>query len=301
MTGRQLPTLHEARQRLEEQRSRKPLVDNALRSIQIFGDAGGGLLAGAIAFRFFLFLVPCVFVLVMGLGLGADAAGADVQDVARRAGIAGVAATAITSSADASTVTQWVTLGVAFVALLTGARNLVKALWVAHALLWRVPAGKPRHPMRTGLMLIGGFLAASLLLRVANGIRSISLVGWVLALALYTLVPAALWLACSARLFPRRPGVTWRHVLPGAVVFGLGVQALHLVTVFWVARSIESKSEAYGAIGAALTILLWAYLMGLLVTGAAALNAATWQSRRPPEGRGSDGSRDAPLRSGAAR
>jgi membrane protein len=72
-------------------------------------------------------------------------------------------------------------------------------------------------------------------------------------------------------------------MLPGAVLFGIGVQVLHVVTVVWIARSLESKSETYGALGAALTILLWAYLLGRLVTASASLNTVIWRDRSPTQ------------------
>ena len=62
-------------------------------------------------------------------------------------------------------------------------------------------------------------------------------------------------------------------------MFGIGVQVWHVLTIVWIARSLESKSETYGALGAALTILLWAYMLGRLVTASAALNAVLWGGR----------------------
>jgi membrane protein len=75
-------------------------------------------------------------------------------------------------------------------------------------------------------------------------------------------------------------------MLPGAILFGIGVQMLHVVTVVWIARSLESKSETYGALGAALTILLWAYLLGRLITASASLNTVTWHDRAEPTATG---------------
>ena len=270
-----------AREQLEAQRPSNPIVAAVLGSAQLLSEAGGGLLAGAIAFRFFLFLVPGVFVLVMGLGLGADLSGSDPRGAARTAGIAGLAATAITSSSSSSTATQWVTFGLALFALAVGARNLVKALWVAHALIWQVPRRKPRHTGRAAAALFVGVVLELLAVRLADALRGVSLPAWVLALALSALVPAGLWLAASRTLLPVQPGAGWRQVLPGAVLFGVGVQALHVVTVVWITASFESKSQAYGAIGAALSILLWAYLLGLVVTAAAALNATLWRAGHP--------------------
>ena len=271
----------DARQRLEAQRPTNRVIDTAFGATQLQNESGGGLLAGAIAFRFFMFIVPFVFVLVMGTGLGTDAAGGDIQEVARRTGITGVAAVAFQSGATAPTVVRWTTFLVSLVALVTGARNFTRALWIAHALLWRVPLQKPAHPTRAGLLFIGIFVAATLLLRLTYALRSVSFIGFLVSIPLYAVVLAGVWLLCSGRLFPRPAGVTWRDVVPGAVLFGVGAQGLQVVTTLWIAPSTESKSETYGAIGAALTILLWAYIFGRLVTAAAALNATLWRRAAP--------------------
>jgi uncharacterized BrkB/YihY/UPF0761 family membrane protein len=280
----------DARERLEAQRPTNRAIDTAFGATQLQNESGGGLLAGAIAFRFFLFIVPFVFVLVMGVGLGTDAAGGDIQEVARRSGITGVAAVALQSGATASSVVRWTTFVVSLVALVTGARNFTRALWVANALLWKVPPRKVAHPTRAGLAFIGIFVAATLLLRLTYALRSVSFIGFLISIPLYAVLLAAVWLLCSARLFPRPAGVTWRDMVPGAVLFGVGAQGLQVVTTLWIAPSTESKSQTYGAIGAALTILLWAYILGRLVTGAAALNATLWRSR--PDG---PGARTAPT------
>jgi uncharacterized BrkB/YihY/UPF0761 family membrane protein len=268
------------RERLIAERSKSATVDAAYRWAETQGRSGDALLAAAIAFRFFLFLVPCVFVLVMGLGLGAKLTGVSPREAAKAAGIAGIAATAIGSSANSSTLAQWVTLSAAIVAMLLAARNLLKVLLVAHGLIWRVTPTKPRRPILSAFSLIGILCAAGVILRCINYLRTSSFVGWTIGLVLYTSIPGAAWMAGSVSVFPRPPTVRWRDVLPGAVLFGLGVELLHLATVFWVAPSTESKSEAYGAIGAALTILAWSYLLGRLVTAAIALNATLWRADR---------------------
>lgn len=271
----------ETRQQLEARRNTSRAVDALFGLADVHTAAGGELLAAAVAFRFFLFIVPCVFVTVFGLGFGADAAGADVRDVARRAGVAGLAATAIESGAAASTFARWVTFGAAVVAMILGARHLLRALRVANALIWRVRPQKLGHQTAAALMLIVGFAVAIALLRIVYLIRSVSFIGWLVSLVLYTAVPTALWLACSVKLFPKPGGASWQDLVPGAVLFGVGIHALHLATVLWLAHAVESKSQTYGAIGTALEILLWAYLLGRVVTSAAALNAALWRRAHP--------------------
>ncbi len=90
-------------------------------------------------------------------------------------------------------------------------------------------------------------------------------------------VLAAVWTFVQYHL--PRADVHWTELVPGAVLVALGVEALQLVTVVWFTRSIESKSETYGAIGAALAILLWAYFLGRIIVSGAMLNAALHEQR----------------------
>jgi membrane protein len=71
-----------------------------------------------------------------------------------------------------------------------------------------------------------------------------------------------------------RADVPWQKLVPGAVLVALGIEGLQIVTVVWFSRYLESKSETYGAIGAALAILLWAYFLGRILVSGAMLNAA---------------------------
>jgi membrane protein len=90
-------------------------------------------------------------------------------------------------------------------------------------------------------------------------------------------IPAALWLLVTWYL-PHR-ATSWTELVPGAVLFGVGVLALHVITIYWIAREMESKTSTYGAIGAALALLLWAYLLGRVMAAGAVLNMALWEQR----------------------
>ncbi len=87
-----------------------PVIDIAFRGVEHDVRTGGGILAGAVAFRFFLFVVPYVFVVVFAFGIGADAADTDPTDLARKSGIVGLAASAIDASTEVSRITQVFTL-----------------------------------------------------------------------------------------------------------------------------------------------------------------------------------------------
>jgi membrane protein len=267
---------------LERRRADVPVIDIVFRGAEHDARTGGGILAGAVAFRVFLFVIPYVFVVVFAFGVGADAAHKDPVELARKGGIVGLASSAIQASSEASTFARVVTLSFATWALVSGARTLVKSLYTVHALIWDAPRAKNRHLFGKALLAIVAVTGVMVLVRLVAAVEHFSIVLWIVSMSVLVIVPGSLWLWLSTRVFPSAPGTTWRDMLPGSVLFGIGVQVLHLVTVVWIARSLESKSETYGALGAALTILLWAYLLGRLITASASLNTVIWRDRTQP-------------------
>jgi uncharacterized BrkB/YihY/UPF0761 family membrane protein len=258
---------------LQGRRSSSKLIDTVFGSVEHEANVGGGLLAGALAFRLFLFLIPYAFVLVYVVGFSATSSGMDTQELARKLGIVGLAASAIHASSSASLLTRIVTLLVAIYALLLGSLNLVRALRMVHALIWRVPITKLKRPAVKVFGAIGIFTMSLVLVHLTMRLRSHSSILGLIGIILFVAVPIGVWLFCAMTVFPHAEQVTWRDLFPGAALFGTGILAMHLFTIYWVARSIEQKSETYGALGAALTFLLWAYLVGRLVTASASLNA----------------------------
>ena len=81
---------------------RSSAVDAAFKTIERDAEVGGGVLAAAVGFRIFLFLVPYVFVFVAGFGIATDAADKSAQSVAHDAGVRGLTARAISGAADMS-------------------------------------------------------------------------------------------------------------------------------------------------------------------------------------------------------
>ncbi len=81
----------------------------------------------------------------------------------------------------------------------------------------------------------------------------------VLATLATTLPYAALWLLLSKHL-PHRDA-TWQALLPGAVLFGFGIEVLHLVTVYFIAPFAGNKQGTYGALGLAAALLLELFLL----------------------------------------
>ena len=269
-------------QQLEDARPRHRAIDVFFVSIQRDATAAGPVLAAAVAFRIFLFVVPYVFVVVYGFGLTASAVGSDPQDLARQAGIVGLLASTITVAAEQSMWTRIVIFGTTLYALVSGSRSFLKVLAVTHALAWQVPPQRPRRLGKPAAIFILIVTGALIVLQLILWLRDQSLIAGLLAEVLFIAVPMSVWLALSVRFLAHAPGASWRDLLPGAVLVGVGVQVLHFVTVYWIAHLFESKSEAYGAIGAAVAILLWAYLLGRIFAASAVLNAGAWHQRHAP-------------------
>ncbi len=282
--ARAVSGIEHTRQRLEAARPNSRVVDALFRAFERDVAAGGGVLAGAVAFRIFLFLVPYTFVLVCVFGVGASAADRDPGSLARDAGIGGLAAKAMGSVGDLSTTERVVSLVVAGFALILATRALLKVLRIVHALIWHARAGKPEKPTRAALVLIGVVTLALGVSVLVGKLRSASFLVGLVATLLFVAVPFAVWLLVSW-FMPRPADLPWTALLPGAVLFGVGIEMLHVVTVYWIAREVESKTDTYGALGFALALLLWAYLLGRVVTSATVINESLWsryQERRHP-------------------
>ena len=87
----------------------------------------------------------------------------------------------------------------------------------------------------------------------------------------------AVWLWVSMWL-PSQD-VPWTAYLPGAVLFGVGVEALYVFTAYYLQIKLANASELYGALGLATTALFYLFLVGLGVIWAAELNAIVWEVR----------------------
>jgi uncharacterized BrkB/YihY/UPF0761 family membrane protein len=238
---------------------------------------GGGILAGALAFRIFLFMVPVVYVIFTVLGAASRALGRDPAQLAKDAGITGVLASTVVKVADQSTWTLVTLVLGAVVTMFITAGGLLKALYVVHWLIWRVPRVMPAG-LAPRLVLIGLTLLASALGVAVNDLRTSSgAVGAVLTALLVTGLSFAGWWWVSWKL-PHAP-VPAPALIPGALLMAVGAEVLQLLTTYWIGNLVARKTSTYGAVGIALAVLLWVYILGRIMVGSAGLNAALWHRR----------------------
>lgn len=262
---------------LQTRRQRSGMVDAGFLVQDLDAGVGGGILAGALAFRLFLFMVPFVYVIFTVLGVASRAMGHDPAQLARNAGITGILAGAVVKVGDQDAWTQVTLILGAAVAMFITAGNLMKALYVVHWLIWRV-----RRVMPTGLVprlaLIGCTAAASALGIAVNDLRSSTgIPGAVVAVLVITALSFSVWWWVSWKL-PHAPAPA-RAFVPGALLMAIGADVLHLLTTYWIGHLVARKTNTYGAVGIALAVLLWVYILGRIMVGSAGLNAALWYRR----------------------
>lgn len=259
--------IEETRSRVIAARTRHVTIDVALDLSVRDIDTGGAVLAGAIAFRVFLWTLPATLV---GAGiLGFSERGARLR--ALGFGLGGVTANAIGAAAENAHRARWALLLIGLVLLVSVSRTLGVTVHTAFALTWQLPIRKPGSYLTTagvtGAVMIGLLVIAA----ACSWLRHHSLglgVGVTLATVL---VWTAVWWGVST-LLPHRP-VPWWGLLPGACLVGLGMGILHFVVVLYLAPKVSSSSALYGSLGAAATLLLGGYLLSRIILASAALNA----------------------------
>jgi uncharacterized BrkB/YihY/UPF0761 family membrane protein len=261
---------------MEAARTRHASLDLGFMVVERDSDIGGALLAGALAYRLFVLLLPTVLLLVAGLGLYAGAADKSPADIAREAGINGLIGNEVASTA--SSRGRVLVFLVMIPVVLYATSTLYRALAKVHGLVWEGSARGVRVAPR-GI--------ATLLAALAVQVVAVELVGWirrsdqfagVAALGVYLLVVGGAWLVVSTQL-PHRD-VRWTALLPGAAAFGIGLLFVNVFNVYVTTRLVEGRADTYGALGIAAALLFSLVLVGRVMITSAELNALLAERRR---------------------
>jgi uncharacterized BrkB/YihY/UPF0761 family membrane protein len=277
-------------QRLQAMRSRSetapgmPVVLEALRRER---ELGGGLIAGGLAFRLFLWLVPFGLVVAALLSFWSTFDPDGLERAARRFGIGAAAAQAASEALDHGERSAVTILVVGLVLLAWFTLGAVRALVLASALAWRLEPPRLRRPFAAIAIFNGLFLlelgATSGVAWLLEQVGRAGLLGILGTTAVTTAIALyGMWLLPHAVASPR-------ELLPGALVVAVGVQLLHVAVLVYFAPRLGRAEETYGAFGTAATILVWLYLLARLVTAAGFVNATLAARRQPAPSRGSAG------------
>ncbi len=263
-------------ERAEAERGRHGSVDAVFEMVDRDGEVGGGIIAGALAYRLFIWLLPLALVVVAGLGIAADASAESPEEAAKSVGMQGLVSSSIASAADSPN--RWYALLIGIPVLVWATRSVLRVLIGAHRLIWgdlRSEAPKPKFGATFRLLAL--LLAFGVVSAGASAIRAWSpgpgALATLVALAFY----AGLWLLVSVRL-PHH-GTPWTALIPGALVFGLGIELLQVVIAYFITPYAIAKEGTYGALGVAAALLVALFMISRLVVGAAVVNATLWERR----------------------
>ena len=134
-----------------------------------------------------------------------------------------------------------------------------KALMLVHATVWGVAAPRVRNVLIASLVFTGTVLLLIGAMSAARWVREESPTPGLIATFAVVLVPFAMGL------------------LPGAALVAVGLEGLHLFTVYFLGPKLANATELYGVLGVVSTTLFWLYIVGRLVVGAATINASVYE------------------------
>jgi uncharacterized BrkB/YihY/UPF0761 family membrane protein len=258
----------------------KPVAEIGWLALRRDAAVGGNVLACALAYRIFIWLLPLALVLVLGLGLLAGST-TDAAAILGDAGLTGFLASSVSTAAEETKGWALVTGIVAgLLVLLYQSYALLRAARAVTALAWRLPVRPPAKPPRATLLFLAWMLAftvsaASITALRANLRQPFELLTIVAA---YVVLPA-LWVGLSWWLLPHA-AEHWRNLVPGALVVGTAMTLTSLFNSLFLFPWLARQEETYGVLGVAAGLLFTFFLIGRAIELAAALNAVLNEQRQ---------------------
>ncbi len=240
---------------------------------------GGTVIAGNLAFRFFIWLLPTLM-LVIAIASVSARRGVDIESAAEeQLQLGGALATALATSAQQTQSSGWQVGLTAVVAMVYASSVLVSALHAAAVLGWDLPPDTPKRRATITARLLGALTLIACLVTINVVLRK----SGVLLGVFSHLMSFAAVLAVLVGLFvslPRR-NTDWYWNVPGAVVGATSYAGLQAYAVIWLPHTIDSKSATYGTVGVAAAALGYLFLIGTIVVVATLVNVVWWEYYRP--------------------
>ena len=226
------------------------------------------VLAGGVAYRLFVWLLP--FGLIVGGALGLMDAESTEEAIAR-GGLPAAVVDMIGDIARAAESDWWWLLGIGVPLLVWAGYSGAKALQLLHSLVWDEQPPRTK-PLKSSLAFTGVLCAFMAAAGLTWWLRDETSLERLFAAALVTAPLALIWLWASLHL-PHRDA-PWRALLPGAILVAIGFQVLHGLIVEFLAPKLEKSTTLYGSLGAMTTVLFFMYFAGRLVVTSPILNSS---------------------------
>jgi uncharacterized BrkB/YihY/UPF0761 family membrane protein len=273
----------EATQRLEKlegERSRRPLVDILFAVRDEDDRVAGRELAAAVAYRLFFLMLPLILVVVGGLGLAEASSTKVAADAVRESGAsAAVSADIAKATQELSLFQHFVVLGIGLFGTYFAGLGLTKTFYRLNAAAWSTRVPKIERKLRVTAIVLGLLVALIVASNVWNQIRGdLGFVEFLVALPVFGGVYGALVVVLHAQL-PRDEDVPWSRLIPGALLIGIALAVLQAVVLGYIARKLSSSNALYGGVGTAIVLLFWLYLLGRVFVLGPLLDVVLWRRR----------------------
>jgi membrane protein len=257
--------LSAATSRVETARERHLSIALPFRVVEREARVAASVLAGGFAYKLFLWLLPLGLILggVFGISNTSSA------EEAVRGGLVAAVINSIGDSTRATGVSPWWLLLIGVPGLLWAGRSGAKAAQLIYALIWDEPPPKTKFlPM--SLAFTGILGAALVTVGLSWWFRDNTQLGSAL-LAIAAIVPIV-GLSVWASLLLPHGDASWRELMPGAVLIGVGVVVLHELIGRFLLPKLQESAELYGVLGIMTTILFYMYWVAAIFVSSATLN-----------------------------
>ncbi len=270
-----------ARQEFERAQEQHVSVRLAVEAFEKDRARAGGLLAGGLAYRVFLWQIPLALFLVSAFGLVTQLADEQPSDLARRVGMTAALAGSIAKAVSVSESGRWWLLILGAVLTVWAGRGVYRGVRLVSELAWDA-RGRPASSLKASLLVTGfGLLVIGLQLFLPNVTESLAVPGilrFVLGLVLASAISlGVLW------LLPK-DDASWTALVPGAILFGVSMRALGLAAATYFAYRLDHSSDLYGALGIAIVMMLFLFLVARVFVAAQFLNATLYRRRQRSAG-----------------
>ena len=267
----------------ESLRARHAAVRIAYEAYERDRRQAGSLLAGGLAYRLFLWLLPAALFAVAVVGLFAEATSRTPEEAADATGLGAALAVTVAQAVEQSGRGSIYLLVLGGVLMVWAARSAVKGLRLTSAVAWGIRPPSPPRSWMSALVFsgvtFGVLLVPNVLLPFLHGGP---FVADLLAEAFVFVALTALLVWVQA-LMPHGEGIPWSAFVPGAVVCTAGGFVLRLVTDVYFAGRLSRVDDLYGALGIAAVFMAWLYLIGRLLVAMFAVSATRWRAQERGE------------------
>jgi len=258
-------------------RARWPWLHTVLSVTERFGAIGGGPLSSSITLAMFLSLFPLMLVLIAVVGFVASGDTDFARRVLSDLGLEGEAAEGIEEAIATAAESKRAASIIGLVGLLWSGLGVVGAMQSALNAAWQVTG----RGLADRLVSLRWLLGAGSLFLVTAALGPA--LGWLPGVLIPVNIVVGLALTVGLFLWTYsslgNSSVGWRVHLPGALLVGVGFEALKAIGSFYVPRLVAGSSALYGSLGIVFAVLAWLAIYARLIVYGAVLNVVRYEAR----------------------